>query len=80
MHKFITRLAVLLLAVAAVPSAQAGFVIGGENGWQFSTDGFLNVFAVYESLGQKPSNVTGGQLGGDQTGTGESQQQFRVRT
>jgi hypothetical protein len=80
MHKFITRLAVILLAVAAVPSAQAAFVVGGENGWQFSTDGFLNVFGVYESVEKRPAGVVGGNINGDQTGTGEAQQQFRVRT
>ena len=71
--------AALVAAAAAAPSAQA-FEVGGSNGWKFSTDGFLNVFATYESVGQRPAGVIGGTLGGNQTGTGESQQQFRVRT
>jgi hypothetical protein len=74
-----TLAAALLLAAAAAPSAQA-FDIGGANGWKFSTDGFLNVFATYESVDQRPDGVIDGKLGGDQTGTGELQQQFRVRT
>jgi len=74
-----TLAAALLLAAAAAPSAQA-FEIGGSNGWKFSTDGFLNVFATYETVEQRPAGVVGGTIGGDQTGTGESQQQFRIRT
>ena len=76
--KMITMLAALAVATSA-PSARA-FDIGGANGWKFSTDGFLNVFATYESVGTRPTGVSGGEIGGDQTGTGESQQQFRVRT
>jgi len=79
-RKNITTLAAaMLLAAAAVPSAQA-FEIGGSNGWKFSTDGFLNVFGTYETVGTRPAGVIGGTLGGDQTGTGEGQQQFRIRT
>ena len=76
-----TLAAALLLAAAAAPSAQA-FDIGGTNGWKFSTDGFLNVFATYESVEQRPNGVKvgTGTIGGDQTGTGEQQQQFRIRT
>jgi hypothetical protein len=72
----------MLLGLALISGrpAEAAFVIGGENGWQFSTDGFVNVFGVYESVEKHPAGVTGGMLGGDQTGTGEAQQQFRVRT
>ncbi|QWV97195.1 hypothetical protein KP005_17915 [Geomonas nitrogeniifigens] len=76
--KMITMLAALAVAAIA-PSAQA-FDIGGANGWKFSTDGFLNVFATYESVGTRPAGVIGGEIGGNQTGTGENQQQFRVRT
>lgn len=80
MKKSVFSVALLLAAVTSLPSAEAAFVIGGENGWQFTTDGFLNVFGVYESVEKRPTGVAGGQLGGDQTGTGEAQQQFRVRT
>src|SRR5512147_267906 len=43
-----------LIAVASTP-AQAAFVVGGENGWQMSFDGMINIFAVYTMQG----NVTG---------------------
>jgi hypothetical protein len=78
--KIVTTLAAALLLAAAVPSAHAGFTIGGTNGWTFSTDGFLNAFATYETIEERPDLVIGGTLGGDQTGTGERQQQFRIRT
>jgi len=69
----------LLSTMAALPSAQAAFVVGGENGWQFTTDGFINVFGTYEMIEKKPAGVVGGQLNGDLP-TDESSQQFRVRT
>lgn len=75
-----TLAAALLLAAVAAPSAQA-FDVGGSNGWKFSTDGFLNVFATYETVEERPAGVVGGTLGLDQTGgSGERQQQFRIRT
>jgi len=75
-----TLAAALLLAAVAAPSAQA-FDVGGSNGWKFSTDGFLNVFATYQTVEERPAGVIGGSLGLDQTGgTGERQQQFRIRT
>ncbi len=42
-----------ILLVAASP-AKAAFVVGGENGWQMSFDGMINIFAVYTMQG----NVT----------------------
>lgn len=33
----------------------AAFVIGGENGWQLSTDGIVDVFSTYESASKAPS-------------------------
>lgn len=75
-----TLAAALLLAAVAAPSAQA-FDVGGSNGWKFSTDGFLNVFATYQTVEERPAGVIGGTIGLDQTGgTGERQQQFRIRT
>lgn len=71
---------VVLLGLAlAVRPADAAFVVGGENGWQFSTDGFLNVFGVYQTTQKKPDNVVGGGITGDDT-TKEAQQHFSVRT
>ncbi|RNC68480.1 MAG: hypothetical protein ED859_10215 [Desulfuromonadales bacterium] len=72
-------IAAMLLGGLSAGTAQAAFVVGGENGWQFTTDGFINVFATYESLERKPDGVTGGQLNGDLP-TDQASQQFRVRT
>jgi len=40
------------LALTATTPAHAGFVVGGENGWQFSVDGMINVFMVYDAKDQ----------------------------
>ncbi|NMC74851.1 MAG: porin [Geobacteraceae bacterium] len=40
------------LALSAATPAHAGFVVGGENGWQFSVDGMINVFMVYDAKSQ----------------------------
>lgn len=77
LKRFSTALAAsLVAAVTVAPSVQA-FDIGGANGWRFSTDGFLNVFGTYETVQERPANVVGGELG---LGTGERDQQFRIRT
>ena len=45
-----------ILAAAALSSpANAAFVVGGENGWQLSTDGIIDVFATYASTTPTPS-------------------------
>ena len=46
-------MAALLLTIAASP-ARAAFVVGGENGWQLSTDGIVDVFATYRSTDAVP--------------------------
>ncbi len=55
MKKLVSLVAALLLALTAIPSAEAAFVIGGENGWQLSTDGIVDVFSVYQSASPKPA-------------------------
>lgn len=50
----------LLLALTAITSAEAAFVVGGENGWQLSTDGIIDVFSVYQSTSQLPNPATHG--------------------
>ncbi|MDD2318444.1 MAG: hypothetical protein PHO83_00160 [Geobacteraceae bacterium] len=40
-----------LVLVASTP-AKAAFVVGGENGWQMSYDGMINVFMVYDAKSQ----------------------------
>lgn len=53
-----------LVLVAATP-AKAGFVVGGENGWQMSYDGMINVFMVYSTQSNQ---------------TDPNRQAFRIRT
>src|SRR6266540_573282 len=73
--------AALLVTVAAAQPSQAAFVIGGENGWQFSTDGFLNVFGTYQMTEKRPmAGLVGGNLQDPNVNPNEAQQQFRVRT
>ena len=55
MKRIISCVAALLLAVTAIPSAQAAFVVGGENGWQLSTDGIVDVFATYRTTSALPA-------------------------
>ncbi|HIJ94184.1 MAG TPA: hypothetical protein HPP94_00280 [Desulfuromonadales bacterium] len=53
-------LAAGLLAAASLATgnpANAAFVIGGENGWQLSTDGIVDVFATYASTSPLPSGT-----------------------
>jgi predicted porin len=81
MKKLASLVAALLLALTAIPSAEAAFVIGGENGWQFSTDGFLNVFGVYQATEKRPApGLIGGILQDPTVNGDQAQQQFRVRT
>ena len=47
--------AIMLLTANIIPSAEAAFVIGGENGWQISTDGIVDVFSVYQSASPLPA-------------------------
>jgi len=42
------------LAVVMAGPAQAAFTVGGENGWQLSTDGIVNIFAAYQTTSASP--------------------------
>lgn len=46
---------VVALALTVSKPCSAAFVIGGENGWQLSTDGIVDVFATYASTSPLPS-------------------------
>ncbi len=63
----------LLVALAVVMAgpAQAAFTVGGENGWQLSTDGIVNIFGAYQA--ESGNNNAAGLLGTDST------QKFGVR-
>ena len=58
MKRIISCVAALLLALTAIPSAQAAFVIGGENGWQLSTDGIVDIFGHYRTTSAAPDSAT----------------------
>lgn len=47
----------VLLAMSTAGTASAAFTVGGENGWQLSTDGIVDVFDVYMSASGKPSGT-----------------------
>ena len=46
---------VAAVSLAASTPARAAFVIGGENGWQLSTDGIVDVFATYATTSPLPT-------------------------
>lgn len=47
----------VLLATSAAGTANAVFTVGGENGWQLSTDGIVDVFNTYMSASGYPSGT-----------------------
>ena len=58
-----TKISVLALLAAMMffaSTASAAIVIGGADGWSFSTDGMVNLFAVYQSADDTPTGVQGG--------------------
>jgi len=67
-----------LLLVASTP-AKAAFVVGGENGWQMSYDGMINVFMVYDAKDQLQDR-NGNVLPAADTGVASERQSFRIRT
>ena len=46
---------VAALSLTVARSGNAAFVIGGENGWQLSTDGIVDVFATYATTSPVPA-------------------------
>jgi hypothetical protein len=53
-------LAIGILAAASLSLSKpcsAAFVIGGENGWQLSTDGIVDVFATYNTTSPHPGGA-----------------------
>jgi hypothetical protein len=54
MKKSLSGIFTLLIALTSLSSAEAAFTIGGENGWQLSTDGIVDVFATYASTSPLP--------------------------
>ncbi len=56
-------LAILAALLFVASSAQAGVVIGGSDGWSFSTDGQINIFGVYQTGDDIPAGVNNPVLG-----------------
>jgi hypothetical protein len=55
-----TKISVLALLAAMMffaSTASAAIVIGGADGWSFSTDGMVNLFATYQSSDDLPDGV-----------------------
>jgi len=65
-RKLVPMLAAALLLAATVAPASAEITLAGDkadpNSWQFSTDGFLNTFFVFEDGDEKPAGVVGGTI------------------
>jgi len=59
-------LGVAALVMTAGSPAQAAFVVGGENGWQMTYDGMINVFMVYTTKSNQAAD--------------DQSQSFRIRT
>jgi len=58
-----TKISVLALLAAMMffaSTASAAIVIGGADGWSFSTDGMVNLFAVYQDSDPVPTSVREG--------------------
>ncbi|MEZ4483482.1 MAG: histidine kinase [Syntrophotaleaceae bacterium] len=67
----ISLLGLALCFLLLASTGQAAVVIGAENGWTFSTDGLVNIFAAYETGDAKPDFPgirRGGTLADDQDG------------
>jgi hypothetical protein len=75
----IGALLVALTVVLAGP-AQAAFTVGGENGWQFGTDGIVDIFSAYQSTSPNPGvNAAGNAYGSLLGGQTNWDQKFGVR-
>ncbi|MSN26503.1 MAG: hypothetical protein GJV46_11630 [Geobacter sp.] len=72
---------VTAVSMAAGKPCEAAFVIGGENGWQLSTDGIVDVFSYYHStqpLPQNPAGFTRAASLLDNASTSEHNQRFGI--
>jgi len=59
----ISVLAVLAAVMFFASNASAAVVIGGSDGWSFSTDGQVNIFGLYQTGDDIPTNVNNPFLG-----------------
>lgn len=69
------------VTVATSSPCNAAFVIGGENGWQLSTDGIVDVFSYYHSTTPLPNTPAGFTRAAsllDNASTSEHNQRFGI--
>ena len=63
------------MTLSTLGTANAAFVIGGENGWQLSTDGIVDVFSTYQSTSPL---AAGARFASFLNGSAEQYQNFGV--
>jgi hypothetical protein len=63
-------------SLVATKPCSAAFTVGGENGWQLTTDGIVDVFATYTMTNPAPAGHAGGLL--DNANTDSYNQRFGV--
>src|SRR5262245_40887952 len=70
---FVLASMLLALALSAGGAAHATVILSGDKadakGWQFSTDGFLNAFYVYEDAEARPAGTVGGIIAAGKSST-----------
>ncbi|EIJ44298.1 hypothetical protein BegalDRAFT_3488 [Beggiatoa alba B18LD] len=59
------RVVTVSCLLALAPISHAEIALGGNNGWEFSTDGSINGFLVNESSDAVPENTAGGNISGE---------------
>ncbi len=72
----ISLLGLVLFLLFLTTTSQAAIVVGGDDGWTFSTDGLVNLFGAYESGDAIPDFGTGTRRGGTIV---DNQEGFRLR-
>ena len=70
---FVLAAMLLVLALTGGGAADAAVILSGDKadakGWQFSTDGFLNAFYVYEDAEARPAGTVGGTIAAGKSST-----------
>ncbi len=72
----ISLLGLALCLLLLTTTSQASIVVGGDDGWTFSTDGLINIFGAYESGDAIPDFGGGTRRGGTIV---DDQEGFRLR-
>ncbi len=72
----ISLLGLALFLFLLTTTSQASIVVGGDDGWTFSTDGLVNLFGAYESGDAIPDFGAGTRRGGTIV---DNQEGFRLR-